>query len=150
MGGAGKGGAAASSQCIWLKPSCARPRTSYTLLIADSSVYSISPNFNPKLPAVRPAQGLCFDISCRNLAVFLVANNALPVQNVKHLIAFARAKPDKIPRRIAFVDALPRTVVGKAQEASLRGRYRVTQVGARMTGPGGRGGSPFAPTPNTP
>ena len=102
----------------------------YTLLIADSSVYSISPNFNPKLPAVRPAQELCFDISLAATSrFFLVANNALPVQNVKHLTAFARAKPDKIPRRIASVDVLPRTVVGKAQEATLRERYRVTQGG---------------------
>ncbi len=36
----------------------------------------------------------------------------------------------KIPRRIAFVDALPRTAVGKVQKAALRERYRVTQGGA--------------------
>ena len=36
----------------------------------------------------------------------------------------------KIPRRIAFVDTLPRTAVGKVQKAVLRERYRVTQGGA--------------------
>ena len=35
----------------------------------------------------------------------------------------------KIPRRIAFVDAVPRPVVGRVQEATLRERYRVTQGG---------------------
>jgi len=36
----------------------------------------------------------------------------------------------KIPRRIAFVDALPRTAVGKVQKAALRERYRVSRSGA--------------------
>ena len=64
----------------------------YTLLIADSSVYSISPNLNPKLPydPLRDFAPICLAATS---PIFLVANNALPVQNVKDLIALAKAKP---------------------------------------------------------
>lgn len=82
----GAGGSVAAEAVMRASPD------GYTLLIADSSVYSISPNLNPKLP-----YDTLRDFAPVSLAatspIFLVANNALPVQNVKDLIALAKAKP---------------------------------------------------------
>lgn len=64
----------------------------YTLLIADSSVYSIGPNVQQRLP-----YDLQRDLAPVTLAasspLFLAANGALPVQNLRDFVALARAKP---------------------------------------------------------
>lgn len=55
-------------------------------------MYSISPNLNPKLP-YDPLRDFAPISLAATSPIFLVANNALPVQNVKDLIALAKAKP---------------------------------------------------------
>ena len=68
------------------------PPDGYTLLIADSSIYSINPNLNPKLP-YDPLRDFTPVTLLVSSAVGLVANAALPIQNLKDLLALAKAKP---------------------------------------------------------
>ena len=68
------------------------PADGSTLLVADSSIYSINPVLNRKLP-FHPLQDLA-PVSLSTYApIFLVANPSLRVETLKDFIALARSKP---------------------------------------------------------
>ncbi|MBA2689182.1 MAG: tripartite tricarboxylate transporter substrate binding protein [Burkholderiales bacterium] len=64
----------------------------YTLLIADSSVYSIAPSLNPNA-SVDALKSLMPVTLAATSPIFLVVNPGLNVSNVKELIALAKSKP---------------------------------------------------------
>ena len=68
------------------------PPDGYTLLIADSGVYSINPNVNPKLP-FDPLADFTPVILAATSPIVLVVNASSPVQSVRDLIALAKSKP---------------------------------------------------------
>jgi tripartite-type tricarboxylate transporter receptor subunit TctC len=70
----------------------------YTLLIATSSTHSIGPHLNPNLPYKAGGEGSDFTpiahvASATNL---MVVPLALPVNNVREFIAYARARPGQL------------------------------------------------------
>lgn len=68
------------------------PPDGYTLLIADSGVYSINPNVNPKLPFDPLADFTAVTLAATS-PLFLVVSASSPVQSVRDLIALAKSKP---------------------------------------------------------
>ncbi len=82
----GAGGAIAAETVMRAAPD------GYTLLIADSSVYAVNPNLNPKL-----AYEMLRDFAPVTLAVsspmFLAVNASLGVEDVKSFVSLAQAKP---------------------------------------------------------
>lgn len=82
----GAGGAIAAETVMRAAPD------GYTLLIADSSVYAVNPNLNPKLP-----YEMLRDFAPVTLAVsspmFLAVNASLGVEDVKSFVSLAQAKP---------------------------------------------------------
>jgi len=83
---AGAGGVLASETVI------RAPADGTTLLVADSSIYSISPAINRKLP-FDTLKDLAPITLAVDAPVFLAVNAAVPAQNMQELIALARAKP---------------------------------------------------------
>ncbi|MCC7081361.1 MAG: tripartite tricarboxylate transporter substrate binding protein [Burkholderiales bacterium] len=67
----------------------------YTLLMATAGTHAINPTLYPKLQydAVRDFAPVSLVATVPNI---LVVNNALPVKNVKELIAYAKANPGKL------------------------------------------------------
>ena len=68
------------------------PPDGYTILLADSSVYSINPNLSSTL-SYQPLRDFAPLTMAATSPIFLVASNALNVNSVKELIAAAKAKP---------------------------------------------------------
>lgn len=68
------------------------PADGYTILLADSSVYSINPNLSTTI-AYQPLRDFASLTMAATSPLFLVANNGLNVNSVKDLIAVAKAKP---------------------------------------------------------
>jgi tripartite-type tricarboxylate transporter receptor subunit TctC len=64
----------------------------YTLLVADSSVYSITPNLNKKAN-FDPLKVLAPISLAATSPIYLVANADLKVSNVKELLAYAKQHP---------------------------------------------------------
>ncbi|MFN0304995.1 MAG: Bug family tripartite tricarboxylate transporter substrate binding protein [Burkholderiales bacterium] len=68
------------------------PPDGYTLLIADSSIYAVTPSLNPKMPFE-----MLRDFAPVTLAVsspmFLALNASLGVEDVKSFVSLAQAKP---------------------------------------------------------
>lgn len=82
----GAGGVAATEAVLRAPPDGA------TLLVADSSIYSIGPSLNRKLP-FDPVRDLAPVVNASDAPVFLVVNSALPARSLQELLAHARAKP---------------------------------------------------------
>lgn len=68
------------------------PADGYTLLMADSSVYSIGPNLS-RAAAFDPLGTLVPVTLAATSPIYLIANPALNVNNVTELLAVARARP---------------------------------------------------------
>ena len=68
------------------------PPDGHTLMVADSSIYSVNPNLNTKLP-FEPLRDFAPVSLASNSWLFLVVNASLPVQNVREFIELARARP---------------------------------------------------------
>jgi tripartite-type tricarboxylate transporter receptor subunit TctC len=82
----GAGGVVAAETVIRAQPDGS------TLLVADSSIYSIGPVINRKLP-FDPLRDLAPITLSSDAPIFLVVNAALPVHSLKELLALARSKP---------------------------------------------------------
>jgi tripartite-type tricarboxylate transporter receptor subunit TctC len=82
----GAGGVLASETVI------RAPADGATLLVADSSIYSINPVVNRKLPfdTLKELAPITLAVDA---PIFLAVNASLPVDSVKELIALAKAKP---------------------------------------------------------
>jgi tripartite-type tricarboxylate transporter receptor subunit TctC len=83
---AGAGGVLASETVIRAQPD------GTTLLVADSSIYSINPVISRKLPydTLRELAPITLAVDA---PIFLAVNASLPAQNLQELIALAKAKP---------------------------------------------------------
>jgi tripartite-type tricarboxylate transporter receptor subunit TctC len=83
---AGAGGVLASETVIRAQPD------GTTLLVADSSIYSINPVISRKLPfdTLKELAPITLAVDA---PIFLAVNASLPAQNVQELIALAKAKP---------------------------------------------------------
>jgi tripartite-type tricarboxylate transporter receptor subunit TctC len=83
---AGAGGVLASETVIRAQPD------GTTLLVADSSIYSINPVISRKLPfdTLKELAPITLAVDA---PIFLAVNANLPAQNMQELIALARAKP---------------------------------------------------------
>jgi tripartite-type tricarboxylate transporter receptor subunit TctC len=68
------------------------PADGYTLLIADSSVYSITPNLNKKAN-FEPLKVLAPISLAATSPIYMVANADLKVSSIKELLAHARQNP---------------------------------------------------------
>jgi tripartite-type tricarboxylate transporter receptor subunit TctC len=68
------------------------PADGYTLLVADSSVYSITPNLNKKAN-FEPLKVLAPISLAATSPIYLVANADIKVSNVKELLAYAKQNP---------------------------------------------------------
>lgn len=64
----------------------------YTLLIADSSVYAITPSLSAK-PPFEPLRDLAPVSLAVNSPLLLVVNASVPAHNVREFVALAKAKP---------------------------------------------------------
>lgn len=64
----------------------------YTLLIADSSVYAITPSLSAK-PPFEPLRDLAPVSLAVNSPLLLVVNASVPANNVREFVALAKAKP---------------------------------------------------------
>ena len=64
----------------------------YTLLMATTSTHSIGPALNPKL-TYNVERDFAPVIWLANSTNVLVASPALPVSNVRELVAYAKARP---------------------------------------------------------
>jgi tripartite-type tricarboxylate transporter receptor subunit TctC len=82
----GAGGVLASETVI------RAPADGATLLVADSSIYSINPVVNRKLPfdTLKELAPITLAVDA---PIFLAVNASLPVDSVKELIALAKARP---------------------------------------------------------
>jgi len=71
------------------------PADGYTLLMATAGTHGINPGLYPKLPydAVKDFVPVALAAIVPNI---VVVNNALPVKNVKELIAYGKANPGKL------------------------------------------------------
>lgn len=71
------------------------PADGYTLLMATAGTHGINPGLYPKLPydAVKDFVPITLVATVPNI---VVVNNALPVKNVKDLIAYGKANPGKL------------------------------------------------------
>lgn len=77
-------------------------------------------------PAVEASAVIgCPDVEWGERVVAIVARRASKKVDEAELIAFCRARlaAYKAPRRIVFVDALPRNALGKVQKAQLRSQF---------------------------
>jgi tripartite-type tricarboxylate transporter receptor subunit TctC len=83
---AGAGGVLASDTVIRAQPD------GTTLLVADSSIYSINPVISRKLP-FDTLKALAPITLAVDAPIFLAVNASLPAQNMQELIALAKAKP---------------------------------------------------------
>lgn len=83
---AGAGGVLASETVIRAQPD------GTTLLVADSSIYSINPVTSRKLPfdTLKELAPITLAVDA---PIFLAVNAGLPAQNMQELIALAKAKP---------------------------------------------------------
>ena len=83
---AGAGGVLASETVIRAQPD------GTTLLVADSSIYSINPVISRKLPfdTLKELAPITLAVDA---PIFLAVNASVPAQNVQELIALAKAKP---------------------------------------------------------
>lgn len=82
-------GAAGAIAAEWVMKS---PPDGYTLLIADSSVYSINPSIQRKLP-YDPLVDFTPVTLAGTAPIVLVVNALQPIHSVKDLIALAKSKP---------------------------------------------------------
>ncbi len=71
------------------------PADGYTLLMATAGTHGINPTLYPKIPfdAVKDFAPISLVAIVPNI---VVVNNALPVKNLKELIAYAKANPGKL------------------------------------------------------
>jgi tripartite-type tricarboxylate transporter receptor subunit TctC len=67
----------------------------YTLLLSDNSTWSIDPHLYRKL-SYDPSKQLAPVVQVATLPAFLVVNQAVPVNNLAELIAYAKQNPGKM------------------------------------------------------
>ena len=70
------------------------PADGYTLLVSSGSTFTVNPALNPKLPYDPVKSFEPIGLGTR-VPLILIANRSVPVDNLKQLIAAARAAPDK-------------------------------------------------------
>jgi len=89
---AGAGGSLGSAEVAKAAPD------GYTLLIATSSTHAIGPHLNPNLPYKASGPGSDFTpvAHVADAAAIVLVPPALPVANVRELIAYAKARPGQL------------------------------------------------------